>query len=1075
MACRTENHAARGPRGPSHALGGIWAAVLIAWCSGCSPTPPPVSGAVLLSCQSGEAAARAGIEPGDVVTGWERNGEGGPIGSPFDLLIVEQEQAPRGPVVLTVRRGRREARVEVATGRWFVRSRPVLGKADSGAVASAESAIDQGHDLAALAVWRGLAEKSEAEGRPLDAAWFRLQAGTALARIEREEESAAELELGSWGVADPSLSAAYWDLAGTDLLDSGKRSAAETAFSKALDLKEGVAPRFGSMAFTLNQLARTDMRRYEDEARRAVELFEEIQGEGLETAAALNTVGAKAYIRSELDLAESVYRRSLEITERLAPGSGLETKLLGNLGLVALKRGDLDTARLSFRRALDLAERVTPLPVYAGYAANYLGLVAKNLGDYEGARVHYERALEVFRLLRPGGEEVAGALNNLGNVALRQGAYRTAERFHTEALALRTELSPDSTDVAWSLSNLGTVARQEGRLSAARQYLERAIELKRRLAPGTLWLANSLFELGEVAGQEGELGEAQRLHREALGLRRAIAPGSADLAESLDALGKTAYREGRTADAERFWRRAIAGFEAQRGQLELSVGERSVFGALFYGCYGNLARLLSESGRDREAFDLLERARACAMRAMLAERRFTPPGVPVDLLFALRRVQRQIDRTQARLKRVNVPEDGASVAELNKRIGELEGERDALGERIRELAPRFASFAQPEARGFDEVRASLDPGTVLLSYSVGKESSLLFVVGAEGSRTPSLRAVALPVGRRELDRRVETLRAFIERGRDFDEIEPALVARGRKLFELLVQPVFDEVAGARRLLIVPDGPLTDLPFAALVIPGDELVFLGQWKTMFFNASAGVFAELKETRRQGVGTRCSVVAFGDPEYSPGSPVTQRWSLKSLEGSRREVEDIAALFGDGATVYLGGEATKERVRNLRKVPRFLHLAVHATPNRRFPMESALFFASPGRSATAEDCVLKAWEILELGELDLDVVTLSSCGTAAGRPVAGEGIVGLARAFQYAGARTVVASRWAVSDRSTGRLMTQFYSLIRDGLSTADALHAAQRALIETSPDPGDGAALDGRHPFHWAAFQVIGDWE
>lgn len=1049
--------------------------MLIVLCGGCSQPPPPSSGTVVHSCQAEEAAARAGIEPGDVVTGWERGDEGGPVGSPFDLLIVEQEQAPRGPVVLIVRRGRRETRVEVATGRWFVRSRPVLGKADSAAVALAVGANDNSDAPAAPAAWSGLARKAETEGRLLDAAWFRLQAGTALARIGRKEESEAELELGSWGVADPSLRAAYWDLAGTDLLYSGKRSAAETAFSKALNLKESVAPRFGSMAFTLNHLARTDMRRYEDEARRAVELYEEIQDEGLETAAALNTVGARAYMRSELNLAESVYRRSLEITERLAPGSGLETKLLGNLGLVALKRGDLDTARLSFRRALDLAEQVTPLPVYAGFAANYLGLAAKNLGDFEGARVHYERALEVFRLRRPGGEEVAGALNNLGNVAMRQGNFDAAERYQTEALELRTRLSPDSEEVASSISNLGTIARQEGRLSVARRYLERAIELKRRLAPGTLWLANSLFELGEVAGREGQLGEALRLHREALELRRAIAPRSADIAHSLYALGRIAYRGGRRADAELSWREAIAGFEAQRGQLELSAVERSVFGASFYGCYGDLARLLTDRGRDREAFDLLERARACAMRAMLAERRFTPPGVPVDLLFALRRVQRQIDRTLARLGRVKVPENGDSVAELNRRLGELEDERETLVERIHKLVPRFVSFAQPEARGFDEVRASLDPGTVLLSYSVGEERSLLFVVGAEGDRTAPLRAVSLPVGRRELVRHVETLRAFIERGRDIDEIEPALVARGEKLFELLILPVFDEVAGARRLLIVPDGPLTDLPFAALIVPGEELEFLGRWKPLFYDASAGVFAELKEARRREAGTRSSVVAFGDPEYSPGSPVTQRWSLKALEESRREVEGIAALFGSDATVHLGAEASKERVQNLAEAPRFLHLAVHALPNRRFPMESALFFAAPGGGSNAEDCVLKAWEIIELGELDLDVVILSSCGTAAGRPVAGEGIVGLARAFQYAGARTVVASQWAVSDRSTGELMTRMYSLIRGGRSTADALHEAQRTLIEAPLDLGSGEALDVRHPFHWAAFQVIGDWK
>ena len=529
----------------------LCAAMLPMLCTACAQSPEPLVGAAVLSCQGGEAAARAGIETGDVVKGWARGGQDGSIESPFELLNVELEQAPRGSVVLTIHRGRRDLHVEVATGRWFLRCRPVLEAADAEAVSLAEAQIEGGDFEGALATWHRLSDTAESEGRVVDAAWFRLQAGVALARIGRAEDSASELEIGSAGIVDPSLRASFWDLAGIDLLEAGRRPAAESAFLAALKLKEGVAPRSGTIAFTLNQLARSNMRQYEAEAQRAVQLYEEIQGDGLETAAALNTVGARAYMRSQLDEAESVYRRSFGIAARIAPGSSLEMKLVGNLGLVALKRGDLDSARLSFRRALDLAERVSPLPVYAGFAANYLGVVSKNLGDYEAARVHYEKALEVFRLLRPGGEEVAGTLNNLGNVALRQGDYRTAWRYHTEALELRTELSPDSTDVARSLSNLGTIARLEGRVDVSREYLERAVELKRRLAPGTLWLANSLFELGETARQQGELLEARLLHQEAFELRRAVAPRSAGFSESLYALGRIAYREGRTAFMEK--------------------------------------------------------------------------------------------------------------------------------------------------------------------------------------------------------------------------------------------------------------------------------------------------------------------------------------------------------------------------------------------------------------------------------------------------------------------------------------------------------------------------------------------
>ena len=132
-------------------------------------------------------------------------------------------------------------------------------------------------------------------------------------------------------------------------------------------------------------------------------------------------------------------------------------------------------------------------------------------------------------------------------------------------------------------------------------------------------------------------------------------------------------------------------------------------------------------------------------------------------------------------------------------------------------------------------------------------------------------------------------------------------------------------------------------------------------------------------------------------------------------------------------------------------------------------------PTSSKTEDETgILRAWEIIAEMRTEADLVTLSACDTALGGELAGEGLVGLARAFQYAGARSLLVSQWAVSDRSTAELMVRFYGNLENGMSKSEALRAAQRELIAVAIGDGGGESIDARHPFFWGAFQIIGDW-
>jgi CHAT domain-containing protein len=274
------------------------------------------------------------------------------------------------------------------------------------------------------------------------------------------------------------------------------------------------------------------------------------------------------------------------------------------------------------------------------------------------------------------------------------------------------------------------------------------------------------------------------------------------------------------------------------------------------------------------------------------------------------------------------------------------------------------------------------------------------------------------------------------------------------------------------VLISPDGPLHLLPFAALVRPGPRTSFLLEGKPLHTVLSATLYAELtrdRPPRRQG-----PVVAFADPLYrrasagaSPGDRPLRRYlqGLPPLPGAREEVRSLASLFGADAVIYLGPEATEKRAKALPARARSLHFACHALLDPRFPLDSALALSVPLLESDG-DGLLQAWEIFERVRLDADLVTLSACETGLGRNAAGEGLIGLTRAFQYAGARSIVASLWSVSDRSTAELMRRFYTLLRAGGPKDLALQTAQREMVR-----GGGASS---HPYHWAAFELIGDW-
>ncbi len=351
----------------------------------------------------------------------------------------------------------------------------------------------------------------------------------------------------------------------------------------------------------------------------------------------------------------------------------------------------------------------------------------------------------------------------------------------------------------------------------------------------------------------------------------------------------------------------------------------------------------------------------------------------------------------------------------------------------------------------------LDPDTLLLEYALGPQRSWLWAVTPE-----SVASFQLPP-RAEIEEAAHRAHGLLAAGRQTLAQGQARLALA-ELTRLLLEPAAG-LLGRKRLLVVGDGALHFVPFAALPIPGTESspepVPLITKHEIVTAPSASSLAEMRlaaKGRREPAGT-LAVVA--DPVFAtPGR-------FARLPFSQQEARAILALAPPaGRLSALGLDANRDTVLSGRLAGyRIVHFATHGLLDAAHPQLSGIVLSQVDRQGKPREGFVRAHEIYRLS-LPVDLVVLSACSTALGREIHGEGLVGLTRGFQYAGARGVLVSLWEVEDRATAELMRLFYQeMLQRGRPPAAALRTAQTALRE---EPG------WRSPYYWAGFVLQGDW-
>jgi CHAT domain-containing protein len=629
----------------------------------------------------------------------------------------------------------------------------------------------------------------------------------------------------------------------------------------------------------------------------------------------------------------------------------------------------------------------------------------------------------------------------------------------------------------------GLINQEKGMFEKAKENFDEAMEIYSRLSDeeGRIKVLCSLSSLYLVSSQKQAALEAAELAESLAEKRAAQAIANADIIRIRELRWRASLSQARAQRAVGQKEQAIKSCKWAIHQLEglywsFYINTEASAAAFREACqmaYMELADLLVEQGDIEQAYTCAEQAKARAMIGLIQARRKTDFSKNPKQEEALRELSRSITRLRTQW-----------VYSRPDQQAKIENDITGLERKMRETRLKF-EMDQSQSYRIWPPRPSIKQ---LQDQMAQEKSTILeFFLGTNRSFVWRISANNISFGilpsKGEIEKTVNQYLALINTAPNnlyIDRDISRLRERAETLFQLLLGQLSEQIVPGQKLIIVPDGALHYLPFETLVtnkhylIEDHEISYAPSVSLLTSDQNAKSKIEPED--------KMELLAFGDPSFKPaqkaspgkraatrGFNVAQQvrsarnFQLDPLPATREEVQYIASLFPPGAQhVYLGKESTERAVKQeaLRRYRR-LHFATHSLIDEKTPSRSSVALSL--NDDPEEDGFLEVGEIAEL-DLDSDLVVLSACQTGHGQLLSGEGIVGLSRAFLYAGARSVVVSLWNVTDTATSRLMKNFYQRLVTNAANAVALREAKLPMI--------ASRAELRHPYYWAPFIVIG---
>jgi CHAT domain-containing protein/tetratricopeptide (TPR) repeat protein len=854
----------------------------------------------------------------------------------------------------------------------------------------------------------------------------------------------------------PPLVATTLDALGAVSLFLGESDAMRKSYGEALALHRAIGDRRGEgiALLGISHNERGQSSQALPFRAQALGLFRSVGDHRLE-ALALDILAYSYYRAGELQRALDTYQEALSVV-REAKIEDTEAQLLSRLGMTYHVLGETDEARRCFEQSLALnRSRGDRL----GEAANLMNMGDGDVAAGEVARgiPSLEQARELFRAL--GNQRAVAMIHvGLGNAHRKLGDLDRALELTREGLRLAEEISASRPHVQ-ALTVLGRIYLAQGDVPKAVANLERALALYREKGDRLSEVA-TLSVLAQANARLGLLTRAGEHLQAALEL----------------------YEASRQAVTDPELRASLRAFQdaIQGLQVDLPMQQHARDPA---------------AGWDARAFEAAERGRVQSFLELLAQSRVDlRSGVEPALLAQEQSLQEQLrSRLEKQMRLLAGSHTEQEAATAGAEVRALRVDLRQVQGRIRTTSPRQAALTHPPSLTLAEVQQRiLDPDTLLLEYVLGDERSYLFVVSPTGLRSHVL------APRADVEKAAREVHGRLASGSD-----RGAAAALASLSRLLLAPAAGELRG-KRLLIVTEGALQYVPFAALPSPDPpRLPLLTTYETVSL-PSASLLALLREETSRRRPASQLLAVFADPVFdardervqaavqtaSTGAP--PRWfvaetavsrdrrlgraagdaglaveRIPRLPFTRREARAITNLASlKGSRVFLDFEASRDNAAGSALSDfRFVHFATHGFFDSAHPELSGLVLSLVNRDGTPQDGFVTTADVFNL-KLSADLVVLSGCRTALGKDVRGEGMVGLTRAFMYAGTPRVVASLWPVDDAAAAELMTRLYQgILVEHLAPGEALRRAQLSVA---------GQRRWRDPYYWAAFRLEGDW-
>lgn len=692
-----------------------------------------------------------------------------------------------------------------------------------------------------------------------------------------------------------------------------------------------------------------------------------------------------------------------------------------------------------------------------GWIQKAMGSIYATLGDYAQADSCFREAL---KSLQEVGDKsgIGWALLSMAGRYAEQKDYERARALSTLAWKIHSELDDFSAE-GQALLDIGYYFLQERKVDEALAAFTLAGKAAEKTHDVELMLY-TIVNLGMAKSMKGDLEQAITCYQKAVEIVTRIrgVPTAQETWIGYYWFGKAEEGLNRLEDAKQHYARSIEALESMRGRLRTEKS-KVAFLTNKLEVYERMILLLLRMGRDEEAFDYLERAKSRSLLDLLADKVSFKEGKDRALAEKSQALTNRLDNLS---QEVAIDGRGGHTQEemqSSVRGAVLESstqERNTLLNRIAGESPELGSLLSVNPLSLRQFQKLLDDGTTVLEYYTTPEETILWLI-----RRSSLRVSRIPVSQDDLREKVALYRKKIET--QFPDYR--IIAE--ELYGLLIKPAAQYIQ-TRRLCIVPHGVLHYLPFHALLAPAttktNRGTFLVESYDIFYLPSASVLEFVLEKRKPAAS---SLLALGNPDL--GDP---KYDLPFAE---KEISAIGNDFST-ATLFSRQQASEGKTKELADKHDILHLACHAEMRPEAPMLSCLRLSSDSE----EDGRLEAREVFSLDLGKCSLVTLSACQTALGQLTSGDEMIGLSRGFIYAGAPSIVASLWSVSDESTARLMSTFYRNLGKE-SKASSLSRAERSslLKKTAGDAGGPHSNTERtvvaHPFFWAPFILIGDWK